>query len=303
MKNSEKWELLCREVQTRYPVLALVWTSAPARFGPQWVEESVPAIEAMYGDILDPLPSAISEVLDCYAEFASDSMRNQVFYEKHGRYRALSHAEVSRDCYHNEEHMTRRYLPGMFLSHYLWPQHYHMLKGFKSLVLPRIRGAKLFFEVGVGCGAYSKATLETLPSARGIGFDISQFSLDYTAQVLEAFELRGRYQIINKDIRFGYSEKSDFLICQEVLEHLENPAEFCHWLSNMIAPGGYGYITAALNAAHSDHIYLFHTPTELEKMVRAAGLQPLHMHEECAPGFKDRNQTPSLCGIFCEKPT
>lgn len=302
MNTLEKWNLLCAEVQKTYPVLAGVWVDAPAKFGPQWIDQSLLDIETMYGEVGSPLSPSIREIVDGYAEFANDSMRNQVFYEKHGRYRASSYEEVSRECYHNEEHMNVRYLPGMFLSHYLWPQHYNMLKGFKSLVLPRVRNAKLFFEVGVGCGAYSKATLEALPEVSGIGFDISQFSLDYTARVLRAFGVGARYKTEKRDIRFGYPEKSDFLICQEVLEHLENPAEFCCWLSAMMAPGGHGYITAALNAAHSDHIYLFHTPSELEAMIRAAGLQPLHMHEECAPGFKERNLTPSLCGIFCEKP-
>lgn len=302
MNNSQKWNLLCREMQKYYPVLASVWLSAVARFGTHWVDESIPAIEAVYGPIVDPLPDAILEILDSYAEFANDSMRNQVYFEKHGKYRASSHAEVSRECYHNEEFMTRRYLPGMFLSHYVWPQHYHMHKGFHDLLLPRVRHAKLFFEVGVGCGAYSRSTLQTLPDIRGIGFDISQYSLDYTATCLNKFGVGDRYEIVNRDISLGYDKKCDFLICQEVLEHLENPAEFCIWLSNMIAPGGYGYITAALNAAHSDHIYLFNNPAELEAMVRAAGLQPLHMHEECAPGLKPRHQTPSLAGIFCEKP-
>lgn len=301
MNNIQKWNLLCNEVQRRYPVLASVWTSAPARFGAAWVNKSVPAIETMYGIISDPLPDAILEVLDCYAEFANDSMRNQVYYEKNGKYCASNYAEVARNCYHNEEHMTKKYLPGMFLSHYLWPQHYHMLNSFSSLLLPRVRDAKIFYEVGVGCGAYSKETLENLHNISGVGFDISEFSLNYARRVIDAFGVGNRYRTENLDISNGYAEKCDLLICQEVLEHLENPAEFCCWLADMIAPSGYGYITAALNAAHSDHIYLFQKPSELEEMIRCAGLQPLHMHEEYAPGNKTRNNTPSLCGIFAKK--
>ena len=61
-----------------------------------------------------------------YAEFANDSMRNQVYYEKHGRYRASSYEQARRDYYLNEEHMTRCYLPGMYLPHLLWPRHNHI---------------------------------------------------------------------------------------------------------------------------------------------------------------------------------
>jgi SAM-dependent methyltransferase len=301
MQNLAKWQALLVEMQKRYPVLAGTWKQAHDRFGEGWIEEAIPDIEAVYGEIGVSLAETHLELLDCYAEFANDSMRSQVFYERYGKYQASSYEDVKKSCYHDEEHMTQRYLPGMFLSHYLWPQHYYMLKGFKSLVLPRIQNAQLFFEVGVGCGMYSKVTLQELPEIMGVGFDISQYSLDYTQRVLDSFNVSERYSILQKDIRFGHPNACDFLICQEVLEHLENPAEFCQWLSGMMKEGGHAYITAALNAAHSDHIYLFHTPSELEEMVRAAGLQPLHMHEEFAPGSKVRNQTPSLCGFLCKK--
>src|SRR5882724_12049531 len=139
-----------------YPVLASVFTQAPSRFGPGWADEAVPNIEAMYGQVSEPLSDRLINALDGYAEFANDSMRNQVFYERNGRYKASNYSEVRAQMYENEEHMTRRYLPGMFLSHFLWPQHYNMLRGFRSSLLPRIKDSRLFFEVGVGCGMYSK---------------------------------------------------------------------------------------------------------------------------------------------------
>lgn len=302
MNNRQKWDTLCAEMRSRYPVLASVWENAGERFETGWVDESVPSIEAAYGPITEPLSESLSDMLDGYAEFCNDSMRNQVFFEKHGHYRASNYEEVARDMYHNEEHMTRRYLPGMYVSHFVWPQHYNMQRGFQDLLLPRVRDAKLFFEVGVGCGVYSKLTLTALPEARGVGFDISQFSLDYTGWMLSQFGLGDRYKLENFDIQNKYDEQCDFLICQEVLEHLENPAEFCVWLANMVKPGGHAYITAALNAAHSDHIYLFNNPAELEDMLRAAGLQPFYSQEEFAPGWKPRAITPSLSGFFCEKP-
>ncbi len=301
-ENLYKWQILCEKVQERYPVLAAVWHLAPERFGADWANESVPSIETAYGVIQAELSETLSELIDGYAEFCNDSMRNQVIFERTGHYRASSYEDVAREMYHNEEHMTRRYLPGMFVSHFVWPQHYHMQRGFRELLLPRVRQSRLFFEVGVGCGVYSKLTLAALPEIRGVGFDISQFALDYTGWMLDKFSLRGRYELQNRDIQNGYVEECDFLICQEVLEHLENPAQFVEWLAEMIRPGGHAYITAALNAAHSDHIYLFRKPDELEEMLRAAGLQPLHAQEEFAPGWKPRKITPSLSGFLCEKP-
>ena len=69
----------------------------------------------------------------------------------------------------------------------------------------------------------------------------------------------------------------------------------------MIKPGGHGYITAALNAAHSDHIFHFRDPLQLEAMLRSAGFQPMSLQEEFAAGLKPREITPSLAGYLVER--
>ena len=302
MNTAEMWQLLCAAVEARYPVLASVWTQAPERFGPDWITEFLRDLAPLYGPVTAPLTDRMLEVIDGYAEFANDSMRNQVYFEKTGRYQASNYEEVKRACYFDEDHMRLRYLPGMWVSHHLWPQHYHMLRGFEHGLIPRIKDCSLFFEVGVGCGMYSKRTLELLPTSHGVGFDISQYALDFTGWMLGRFAVQDRYQLENRDIRYGYRTLCDFLICQEVLEHLEDPAEFCKWLFALIRPGGHAYITAALNAAHSDHIFLFETTEQLERMLRDAGFQPLHSQEEFAPGNKPRRISPSLSGFFCQRP-
>lgn len=302
LNTLQKWAAICREMQENYPVLATPFLAAEKRFGPRWVAEAVPAIEGMYGDIGSPLSGRLKDALGCYAEFANDSMRHQVLFERTGKYRASSYEEVRAALYDNADHMTRNYLPGLWFSHYIWPQHYFTLIGYTTCVLPRIEDAGVFFEVGVGCGMYSKVTLDNKPAMRGVGFDISQHSLDYTGEVMKSFGYESRYKLENRDIRNGYDIKADFLICQEVLEHLENPGEFCRWLFDMIRPGGQAFITAALNAGHSDHIFLIRHPVEVEKMLIDAGFQITRIQEETAPGSKPRNLTPSLAGFLCVKP-
>ena len=41
----------------------------------------------------------------------------------------------------------------------------------------------------------------------------------------------------------------------------------------MVTPGGKLFVTAALNAAHADHIYLYREPAEVVAQVEAVGLQ------------------------------
>jgi 2-polyprenyl-3-methyl-5-hydroxy-6-metoxy-1,4-benzoquinol methylase len=298
----EKYRYVCSAMTERYPVLASVWNSALDRFGSEWLVEFLRNLETVYGGIGEGVSPSLLDAMDGYAEFANDSMRNQVYFEKHGHYRATSYSEAVNDFYLNEEHMTRRYLPGMYLSHLLWPQHFHMLRSFKTVILPRFRSASLFFEVGVGCGMYSKVMLENLPQIRGVGLDISQYALDFTMEVLRRFGLSSRYRVAKHDISEGFDEACDVLICQEVLEHLEDPGLFCKWLFRLIRPGGHAYVTAALNAAHSDHIYLFHKPAEVESLLREVGFQPVHAEEEFAPGNKPRHITPSLAGFLCLRP-
>ena len=302
MTNREKYAHLCGAVEAIYPVLAGVWHAAYGRFGDEWLDEFVLNVETIYGELGEGVDNRMEDALDGYAEFVNDSLRNQVFFERNGRYRHSSYAECAELYYHNEDHMTRCYLPGMYLSHFLWPQHFNMLRTFRQSVLPRVGDAGLVYEVGVGCGMYSKVTLEALPNARGRGFDISQHSLNFTKGMLDTFGLGDRYEIVNQDIRHGHAEQADFLICQEVLEHLENPDEFCTWLFERVKPGGCAYITAALNAAHSDHIYLYRDPMLLERHLRDAGFQPMALMEEMAAGSKPREITPSLAGYFVLRP-
>ncbi len=300
MTNDEKYAQIIETVEKKYPILARVWRQA-RNFGEAWLTEFIVNLETVYGAIEDGAINRLGDALDGYAEFSVDALRSQVYFERKGHYKHSSHAECAELYYHDEDHMTRCYLPGMWLSHFLWPQHFNMLRMYRQCVLPRVQEAKLFFEVGVGCGMYSKVTLEGLPEATGRGYDISAHSLNFTHNMLKTFGLGERYGIKQMDIQ-NEDAQADFLICQEVLEHLEDPALFCTWLYNMVKPGGSAYITAALNAAHSDHIYLLRHPGELEEMLRDAGFRPLSGMEELAPVNKPRKITPSLAGFYVERP-
>jgi len=63
----------------------------------------------------------------------------------------------------------------------------------------------------------------------------------------------------------------DWLICIEVLEHLEDPVAWLRRLRESVVPGGRAFITAALNAAQLDHIYLYENSEQVIAHLRAAG--------------------------------
>jgi 2-polyprenyl-3-methyl-5-hydroxy-6-metoxy-1,4-benzoquinol methylase len=141
--------------------------------------------------------------------------------------------------------------------------------------------------------------LRGLPQVKGIGYDISDYSLQFGARVIEAFGLSDRYEFENRDILKNPPEPVDFLICQEVLEHLDNPAEFCKGLYKMVRPNGNAYITAAVTAAHSDHIYLYESPEEARTQIEDAGFTVLQEKTEGAESY-DKIQ-PRIACFYCIK--
>ena len=281
----------------RYPSYAVIWESSHEEFGADWEDEFNSSIAALFG----PNPEAWSEAIDGYAEFCTDALRSQIYFEKKGKYKASSYAEVAAAYYHNSDFMLRCYLPGMFLSHMIWPHHHRMLRYFRGLV-PRLSSVQTFSEVGTGCGMYSKEPLALLPGSKGVGYDISEHSLSFTERVVSAFGMADRYRTEVRDIVANTPPPADLVVCQEVLEHLEDPAEFIRNLFEMTKPGGYAYISAAINASHVDHIYLYRNPGEVLQQLADAGFQIIDSHAEYGYSGKPIEITPCLGAFLCLRP-
>ena len=192
----------------------------------------------------------------------------------------------------------RAYLPGMLLSHYVWPHHYKMLKFFRAQC-SKIPAVETFAEVGVGCGMYSKEAAVRFPSSRGWGYDISRHSLNFTAQIMAAFGCQGRYETHVRDIIADTPNQTDLVICQEVLEHLEDPPLFLKALRKMTKPGGYAYISAAVNAGHVDHIYLYRSPDQVGAEITSAGYRIVAAGAELAYQGKPLQVTPCHAAFLC----
>lgn len=291
-----KYRQLLASLRAKFPNYAAAWERARNEFGEQWEQEFSAAITTMFGDD----PAQWQSAVDGYAEFATDALRSQIFFERRGQYKATSYAEVSKLCYHNSEFMFRSYLPGMFLSHYVWPHHHRMLRWFRSLA--NDLSPSNFAEVGTGCGMYSKEPLSLFNQVRGVGYDISAHALKFTENVVRAFGYADRYTTELRDIIASPPPHSDLVICQEVLEHLEDPRLFVRALFSMTKPGGYAYITAAINAGHVDHIYLYRSLIDVRAHVKDAGFEILSERAEWAYEGKPVEITPCLGGVFARRP-
>lgn len=237
-------------------------------FGNDWAADFEDALTTLCTD-----EAALEAAAKGYATFAFDSMRRQKAFELAREYPPKTYAEAAGEVYFNAEHMMREYLPGLLLSHFLWPHHYRQLQFFDIAFAGAMRLSPQphFAEVGVGTAVYSRRLLARLPQSTGNGYDISPSSCQFARRHIEAAGAQGRYTMNEQDIIAQPIAPVPWLVCVEVLEHLEQPVEFLKVLRASLAPGGKAFITAALNAAHTDHIYLYRNREEVWEHLRAAG--------------------------------
>jgi SAM-dependent methyltransferase len=298
----ETFKLLADIAHEKTPFFADIWERSRNEFGDPWVKEIVDNVVKVFGSLenTDSWEGAIRG----YAEFALDAMRNQKFFEANGHYRWSTLKEIQGRYYDNEDHMMKGYLPGMYLSHYLWPHHFKLLEFFRKEVLSGLAPPPaLFYDVGIGSGMYSREVLRGVPNVRGVGFDVSPYSVEFTSNVLQAYGLQDRYEFVLGDIFTSELpwKTADLVVSQEVLEHLEEPERFTRILYRLTKAGGKAYITAAVNAGHSDHIYLFRSPEEVKTLLTKVGWKIIKWRAEYGYTGAPIEVTPCIAHFLCER--
>jgi ubiquinone/menaquinone biosynthesis C-methylase UbiE len=242
---------------------------AAKTFGPKWVKDFEELLSNFF-----PTEEILRQALKGYSAFAMDALKRQRKFEFERAYENKTYAQASAEVYHNEHHMMSQYLPGLLLSHYLWPHHYRQITYFKEFFLSQMKlaNASKFCEVGIGTGIFSRITLSEMPNIKGTGFDISQSSKTFTENHLAVFNVSDRYSVELRDVvKNSLDNEFNWLICVEVLEHLEDPVEFLKSLKGMMKEGGKAFITAALNAPNEDHIYLYENTDQVAYHLEEAG--------------------------------
>lgn len=265
-----------RILTLRFPYFAKVVAKRYEEFGEDWLSRFDGELRTFFGGDEPRLEAAVKG----YGNFALDGMRLQKKFDKTREYIPKRYSDVAEAVYYDRNYMFDLYLPGILLSQYLWPHHYRQLLFFDRTFIPLARSARLFYDVGVGTGFYSKEMLRSLPEIRGTGIDISPFSLEHTTHLVRTWGLSNRYQALQRDIFIDPpAEPVDCLVNVEVLEHLEEPVRFLGSLRRLLKPGGIAFITAAVNGPNADHIYLYRDVGEVEKEVVAAGFRVLDRQE------------------------
>ncbi len=241
----------------------------------------------------------ISNAVTGYAKFSLEAMKLQLKFQKTRVYESASYAQANEDVYQNRDYMFNLYLPGILVSHYLWRHHYKQQIFFDELFLPKIvKNGTLFYDVGIGTGFYSKRMLEKT-SMKGVGFDMSPHSIEFTQAMLKSHGFNSRYSTMLENIcSLENKIQADVVINVEVLEHLEDPQGFLKCLVAMLKPGGYAFIAAAVNAPNEDHIFLYHSGEEVAKHLDESGLSIIHHSYDYAYEPRRKDELVPVNAVF-----
>lgn len=206
---------------------------------------------------------SISFLASSYDLIVRDTFKEQVYFQRYKHYRYSTYLEVAQSVYHSPEYMSK-YMYGLALSAYLWPNHREIHNFFLSQ-LPK-NNANDYLEVGPGHGFYFMQSMRDNHFKHYTGVDISATSVEMTKHILSSdhFGKFNNFDINQCDfLNWETNKKFDFIVVAEVLEHVEKPQLFLKKIKELLTPKGKAFITTCINAPAIDHIFLYKTTDEL----------------------------------------
>lgn len=216
----------------------------------------------------------IDYLAECYLTIVGDTLREQIYFQKHKKYRYSSFDEVAKGVYFNEEYMSF-YMYGLALTSFLWPNHLSMFRFFRDTIPAGKKGS--YLEIGPGHGYYLMTAMQRSSYDSFTGVDISETSIAQTRALIEHFTGGSpkKYELRCMDfLQCDLPDASfDAVVMGEVLEHVEQPDLFLKQIARIAKKDAYIFVTTCINAPAVDHIYLFKDPAQLERLFSACGLR------------------------------
>lgn len=215
----------------------------------------------------------IDYLAECYLTIVSDTLREQIYFQKHKKYRYSTFAEVGDKVYFNEEYMSF-YMYGLAITSYVWPNHLDLFRFFRQTLPAKKPGS--YLEIGPGHGYFLLTAMENSSFDSYTGVDISETSIAQTRALIEHFT-KGKHKPFDLQcmdfLKCDLPEGAyDAVVMGEVLEHVEQPDLFLKQIARIAKRDAYIFVTTCINAPAVDHIFLFRDPQQLEKLFADCGL-------------------------------
>jgi 2-polyprenyl-3-methyl-5-hydroxy-6-metoxy-1,4-benzoquinol methylase len=210
---------------------------------------------------------------DCYLTIVRDTIREQIYFQRHKKYRYSTFAEVAQSVYFDPEYMSR-YMYGLALTSFLWSNHLAMFRFFRETLPNDKKGS--YVEIGPGHGYFFTTAMQAAAYDHFLGVDISETSIKQTQALIQHFSDSRPMTFELRCLDFlqsGLPEGAfDAVVMGEVLEHVERPELFMQQIARIAKERAHIFITTCINAPAVDHICLFKHPDELDRLFDECGL-------------------------------
>jgi len=218
---------------------------------------------------------ALAKVADGYAFFTMDVNRAQQAYERDGKYQVSTFAEANALVYQRADYM-RSYYWGVFAILFCWPHYVELMEFYLERFVGRL-GAGRVVEIAPGHGAWGVLAVAGAVDLKLEGWDISPTSLEMAPKMAAGANVGDRclYRVADATKIDHDQERFDAGVCCFMLEHLEQPAGFLAGFAPSLKRGATAFVTLALTAGQTDHIYEFKQESEAILMAERAGFELL----------------------------
>jgi 2-polyprenyl-3-methyl-5-hydroxy-6-metoxy-1,4-benzoquinol methylase len=215
------------------------------------------------------------QLVDGYAFYTLEVNRAQQAYEKRGYYECTKFAEADARVYQQSDYM-RDYYWGVFAILFSWGHYVELMGFFLGRFVAKLPSGNLI-EIAPGHGAWGVLAVTNREGLTLEGWDISPTSIELAAKMAAGAGVgdRCKYQLGDATKIEHSSGRYDAAICSFMLEHLEEPGQFLIDFAPSLRSGALAFVTLALTAAQTDHIYEFKHESEGILFAEAAGFELL----------------------------
>ena len=226
---------------------------------------------------------SVEYLAESYLTILGDTLEEQLYFRETGHYRHATFAEVAESVYHDRDYMDR-YMYGLAISTFLWPNHVHMSRFLRRHLPSDRRGS--YLEVGPGHGFLLLSAVEVGAFDDYLAVDLSAASVAQTRTFVQHVYPQAPARVEQRDFLTADDLEPgsfDAVVMGEVLEHVEQPGVFLRRIAELARPEAFIFVTTCINAPAVDHIYLWRSTDDLERLITDSGLrivEPLRLPYE-----------------------
>jgi len=234
------------------------------KYGPVYRDDAEWILKFL-SELTDHFGDDFEDVLSRYYDHVRDQARDQKEFSRTGTYRYCREADVADII--EDDLFKKKNLYILALSYLLSLHRYELLLYIRSFVASRIGTGSRCLQVGTGIGL--ETYLADQHRAQIDSYDLNP----YSSLCLELLQVSPAVRFIPTLYPFDEPGAFDHCLMVELLEHLEDPADFLGRLCGVMKRGGDALLTFAIRMPQIDHIYCFRTVSEARDLIVGSGLE------------------------------